>query len=72
MKPKANMLISYASDIGIRLVNTTQLHVRKAANPSTERDRGSDDQRLTCPQVLPGILCEREISSTTANLFPAA
>jgi len=34
-----NMLISYAPDIGIRLVNATQLRVRKAANPSSGRDR---------------------------------
>src|ERR1700676_2458413 len=33
------MLISCAADIGMRLVNTTQLHVRKAANPSSGRDR---------------------------------
>src|ERR1700742_4422520 len=34
-----NMLNSYGADIGIRLVKTTQLHVRKAADPSSGRDR---------------------------------
>jgi hypothetical protein len=54
----------------MRLVNTTQLHVRKAAHPSSGRDRGTDDQLLTCLQAFLGILCEHEKSSTTANLSP--
>jgi hypothetical protein len=71
------MLISCAADIGIRLVKTTQLHVRKAADPSSGRDRtappnppGTDDHLLTCPQALPGILCGHEKTGTTANLSP--